>query len=107
MRIWQRPISIRPPHHAARSEPTHEDSDIYFDEGVKFLEVMKACHHASTSVCYGHATAAANTLDMSGFSKSYRSYFLNCTGNANIFTSISRKILAYRSLTMERNFWVR
>ena len=53
----------------------HEDSVIYFDESVKLLEVMKACHHASTSVCYGHAIAAANTLNMSGISNPYRSYF--------------------------------
>ncbi|MCJ1282851.1 hypothetical protein MMC26_002177 [Xylographa opegraphella] len=53
----------------------HDDSLAYFDVSVKLLEVMKACHHTSTSVCYGHAIAAANALDMSGISDPYRSIF--------------------------------
>ncbi len=55
----------------------HEDPVMYFDESVKLLEVMKACHHTSTSVCYGHAIAAANALDMSGISDPYRSFFFS------------------------------
>ena len=52
-----------------------EDPVTYFDESVKLLEVMKACHHTSTVVCYGHAIAAANELDLSGRTDPYRSYF--------------------------------
>lgn len=52
-----------------------EDPMVYFNESVKLLEIMKVCCHASTAVCYGHATAAARELDNSGHSDPYRTRF--------------------------------
>ena len=53
----------------------HEDPIVYFNESVQLLELMKACCHASTTVCYGHAVDAADTLNRKGLSDPYREHF--------------------------------
>ena len=53
----------------------NEDPVIYFNESIKLLDVMRAGRHASTVVCFGHATSAAQTLYQSGVSDPYRTHF--------------------------------
>lgn len=54
---------------------SYEDPVVYFNESMKLLEVMKTCHHTSTTVCYLHAAEAAYSLGVREASLSYRAHF--------------------------------
>ncbi|MCJ1467185.1 hypothetical protein MMC07_005808 [Pseudocyphellaria aurata] len=51
------------------------DPVVYFNESMKLLEIMKTCHHTSTTVCYLHAADAAYSLGVREASHSYRAHF--------------------------------